>query len=423
MSEHERLVQLGLASGALAGQAAVVTGAGRGIGYEAARALAALGAQIVIAELSESGRAAAASIQAAGGVALWIQTDVSDAASVAALACQTREAVGPVDILINNAIVAPVIPLLELETARWDQVIAVNLRGAFLTCRAFLPDMIARQGGIIVNMVSTDAMPGMAAYIASKQGLVGLSQSLALEVGDQGVRVIAFAPGMVDTPGIRDVSVRLAPRLGMTPEAFLSATLHPAYEHRLMPAADAGLATAYLVAKLTADYHGEVVNGYEVLERAGYLSAPGVALPTPVAEPRGAPAAVSLPQVLALIQRLQAILDETGAEFDKLPVFARPLAKRGFKSKSGRSLQVWAQTLTALHDRVKAGDSARLQAELPGLQEALERLAVYYHEVPQETARFTRDAEVLQEIGRIAAEREGVIHDLVNTVATLGGDA
>jgi len=252
----------------------VVTGGGQGIGREICLALAGLGAAVVIAELSaEDGLATETLVARTGGRALFIQTDMSSEESVTVLGAKAREAFGAPDILVNNAILCPVKPVTEMETELWDRVLAVNLRGAFLTVKAFLPDMLAAGRGIIVNLVSTDAMPGLSAYIASKEGLVGFTRSLALEVGDRGVRVVALGPGMVDTPGLRRAGVVLAPVLGLTAEEFFKVSIHPAYEG-LMPAADAGLATAYLVAELADEYHGEVVDGYTVLERAGYLKPP-----------------------------------------------------------------------------------------------------------------------------------------------------
>ncbi len=120
-------------------------------------------------------------------------------------------------------------------------------------------------------MVSAEAMPGLSAYIASKQGIVGFSQSLDLEVEASNIQVIAFAPGMVDTPGIRASAPALAPLLGMTEEQFLTTPLHAAYDG-LMPPEHAGVATVYLVARLAKEAHGQVINGYEVLEKAGVLN-------------------------------------------------------------------------------------------------------------------------------------------------------
>lgn len=389
-----------LTSDALAGQVAVVTGAGGGIGFEAARSLAALGARVVIAELDAArGRAAEAAIQDTGHQALFVETDVSDPASVAALA----QRVGRVDVLVNNAIYIHQAAAAEMELEDWDRTLAVNLRGVFLTCRQFLPGMLAQGRGIIVNMVSTDAMPGLAAYIASKQGIVGFSQSLALEVGDQGVRVVPFAPGMVDTPGIRSVAAGLAPRLGMTEEEFLGVSLHPAFDD-LMPVAYAGAATAYLVAALADEFHGEVVDGYAVLERAALIEAPSVPQ-TAVSVPRAIPSG----EALDLSRRLEDVIAQTGAEFDRLPIFVRPIARRGFRGKAGQSLQDWARTATDLVEHLERGT---LPPDLARIVALLDQLVVYYEGVPAETARFTSDAEMLRQVEETTRERIALIRAL-----------
>jgi NAD(P)-dependent dehydrogenase (short-subunit alcohol dehydrogenase family) len=395
--------QLGLSRATLRGQVAIVTGAGRGIGRESARALAWLGAKVVIAELNlVSGSETSTLIQQEGGEAIFVQTDVASAEAVAALAAKTHAAFGSVDILLNNAILCPVAPVVEMDVSLWDQVVAVNLRGAFLTCKTFLPEMLAKKRGVIVNMISTDAIPGLAAYIATKQGLVGFSQSLALEVGDgKGVSVIPFGPGMVDTPGIRSVAPGLAPHLGLTEAQFLNVPLHPAFEG-LMPAAYAGVATAYLVARLAPEFHGEPVTGYTVLERAGLIQPPGA----PEIESRPA-AATPQADFAALLAALEQILSETAAEFERLPAFARPLAKNGFKGKAGLNLADWQRLITAL----QAG-----QTPASDLAGRLEKLAGYYRDVPKETSRFTRDAELLQQVTELSRQRIGVIQSLQQAI-------
>jgi hypothetical protein len=276
-------------------------------------------------------------------------------------------------------------------------------------------------------MVSTEAMPGLAAYIASKQALVGFSQSLAGEVGEQGVRVIAFGPGMVDTPGLRGVAPELAPRLGLTVDQFLNVPLHPAYAG-LMPVEHAGTATAYLVAALADEYHGEVVTGYAVLERAGVIAASTPAQPAASAAPATNPPAPAAGRAEALAQardlgaKLQAMLAETEAEFNQLPVFIRPLARNGFKGKAGQSLADWARTAARLAEQLRAADGdvpAALRAEVPRLRALFDRLSVYYAEVPAETARFTRDAGMLRRVEQIAQERVGVIRALLAALDAL----
>jgi len=360
----------------------------------------------VLAELSaQSGPAAEAAIRAEGGQARWVQTDVSDAAAVARLAQAVLASAGGCDVLVNNAMRCPVAGVAEMSTELWDSVIAVNLRGTFLVTRAFLNAMVARGSGVILNMVSTDAMPGLSAYIASKQGIEGFSQSLALEVGQSGVKVIPFGPGMVDTPGIRGVADDLAPRLGLSREQFLKLSLHAAYDG-LMPAEHAGAAAAYLALRLAGEFHGTAVNGYEVLERAGVLASDPV-----IAAAVNAPAAVAPDEgknLDDLVETLVRILADSAQEFEKLPVFVRPIARSGFKGKAGMSMDDWQRALVGVHH--KTGGLA--PAEREAWRGRLEKLAGYYRGVPGETARFTRDAEMLRQTSELCAQRVDVIERL-----------
>jgi NAD(P)-dependent dehydrogenase (short-subunit alcohol dehydrogenase family) len=416
------VTQLNLSRDALRDQVAVVTGAGRGIGREVARALATLGARVIIAEISEQGSETAEIIRQSGAAAHFVQCDVSDETSVAALIDRARQIYGPIDLLVNNAAYVPVASVAEMEAAIWDRVLAVNLRGTFLLCKACLPDMLARGRGVIVNMVSTEAMPGLAAYIASKQGIAGFSQSLAAEVGSQGVRVIAFGPGMVDTPGLRGVSTDLASQLGLTPDQFLSVPLHPAYVG-LMPPEDSGAAAAYLIACLAEEFHGEIVDAYHVLERAGYLQAAHEIAAAPAAAP--ATEAIDATAAVALSKHLQDAIAETAAEFDQLPIFVRPMARNGFKSKAGQSINDWARIadqLTTTLRQIQQGDAVaaqRLRNDAPRLIDLLHKLIVYYQGVPTQAARFTKDTEFLRQVAQQTLKREALIRETISVVDNL----
>lgn len=207
---------------ALHDRVAVVTGAGQGIGRETARLLALLGASVVIAEQAESGRETEHLIRAEGGAALFVQTDVSDPASMDALRQQCLKAFGHVDILVNNAEAFSCKRVLEHTTEEWDHIFAVNLRGAFLGIKAFLPAMLERRRGIIITMESADGMPYLAPYLASKVGLRSLAFSLAQELGaEHGVWVYCFGAGMVETPGGVAAFRELAPRYDMSVEEFI----------------------------------------------------------------------------------------------------------------------------------------------------------------------------------------------------------
>lgn len=188
----------------LAGRVAIVTGGGRGVGRAIARALAAEGAAVALASRTRSELAAAAAqIEAAGGRALALPTDVTSEAAVEALAGATLRTLGRIDVLVTAAGVAAFGPVADAKTADWDAMLAANLRGVMLACRAVLPAMTAQRAGTIINVASIAAkrpIPGAAAYAATKAGVVMWSRVLAEELRGAGVRVGVLVPGAVDTP-------------------------------------------------------------------------------------------------------------------------------------------------------------------------------------------------------------------------------
>ena len=379
-------------------QVIIVTGAGQGIGFYTARAFALLGGKVILAEISETGHEAEQIICDEGGLAKFIPTDVSSPDSINELKITVQKEFGSPSILVNNAIFISQESVVNTSVEDWNRTLAVNLSGTFLTCHAFLPEMIKNRYGKIINMVSTDAMPGLSAYIASKQGITGFTQSLALELDQTGVYVVPFAPGMVRTAGIESVAEGLAPILGLTPDEFLKLSLHPAYDG-LMPLEHAAAATIYLTLNLAEEYHGEVINGYEVLEKAGVIKNELQAVVSNQVENFEISSSSQ-----NLNDQLAQILDETAKEFDQLPIFVRPMAKRGFKTKAGASLTDWQQLIKGINtasSTIPKDMAARLTA-----------LAKYYREVPQETARFTKDEAFLQEIMQTTQYRLSVIDKL-----------
>lgn len=191
----------------LRGRVAVVTGAARGIGYATAARLLEAGARVVVADVD--GPAAERAAARLGERALAAPVDVADETSVCELVLSAVEACGRLDIWVSNAGVYPPAPVLELSADEWDRMLAVNLRGTFLGAREAARAMIAAgKGGVIVNVASTAAYradaPGVAHYVASKFGVRGLTQSLAVELGPHGIRVLAVAPTVTLTPGLEE---------------------------------------------------------------------------------------------------------------------------------------------------------------------------------------------------------------------------
>lgn len=193
----------------LGGKVAVVTGAASGLGRAAALALAAQGADVVVAGLDppqlEAGEGLAATAEAIAGSgrrSLALEADISDPQSVATLAAGTADAFGGADILVNNAAVYPNGPWVEVDESEWDRVFAVNARGYFSCCKAFHPHMKSRGGGSIVSISSITFFVGTAGfihYVSSKGAVVGLTRALAREVGPENIRVNAIAPGAFPT--------------------------------------------------------------------------------------------------------------------------------------------------------------------------------------------------------------------------------
>lgn len=183
---------------------AIVTGAGRGIGRAVALDLAHEGAKVVVnySRSADAAEQVVHEIVTAGGEAVAMQADVAQSAQVDALVSATLERFGRIDILVNNAGITRDKLILRMTEEDWDAVLDTNLKGAFLCVKAVAPRMVKQKGGIIVNIGSVIGKVGQAGqvnYSSSKSGLIGLTKSVAKELGSRNIRVNAVAPGYVET--------------------------------------------------------------------------------------------------------------------------------------------------------------------------------------------------------------------------------
>jgi meso-butanediol dehydrogenase / (S,S)-butanediol dehydrogenase / diacetyl reductase len=250
------------------GSNVIVTGAARGIGRGIAEAFVREGARVVLADLGAKAasqewayglagggelEATAADLRSRGGEVVAVACDVTDAASCRVLVDQARAAFGGVDVLVNNAGVVKVGPLLAIEEADWDRMMAVNAKGVLFCSQAAVPAMLERGSGTVVNIASMAArqgFAGLAAYCASKFAVLGLTQSMAMELAPFGVRVNAVCPGLLATAmWIDHLSVATSIESGKSPgrEAFEDYVVRHTPLGREQTAADVAEAALYLV--------------------------------------------------------------------------------------------------------------------------------------------------------------------------------
>lgn len=238
---------------------AVVTGAAQGIGAAIAQRLAADGNKVAVVDLSaDAAQATVDAIVAAGGEALAVGADVSDAGAVEAAFAETVEKLGPPTILVNNAGIIRDNLLFKMTVEDWDLVMGVHLRGAFLMSKAAQKHMIEAKYGRIINLSSISAYGnrGQANYSAAKAGVHGFTKTLALELGRFGVTANAVGPGFVETP----MTKATAERIGVPFEDFIEAIAKETPVGRVGQPADIAHAVSFFASEGAGYVTGQVLN-------------------------------------------------------------------------------------------------------------------------------------------------------------------
>jgi len=370
----------------LAGQVVVVTGAGGGIGYEAARALAWLGARVVVAEVNAAtGQAAAEAIGREFGAAhvRFVPTDVGDEASVARLAQAVEAHWGPVDAVLNNATLAPLGRVHAVALADWDASYRVNLRGPVLLARAFLPGMLARNRGAFI-CVSSTGTAYLGAYETFKAAQVHLANTLDAELEGTGVAAFTIGPGLIPTPTALAAVEQLAPQLGMSLDEFY--TLN---KGAMLTIEEAGAGFAAAVARAQS-YRGQEISSMQALKDAGLaLSAP----PVSAAPDRPAPTPGQAAAALADCQAVRRTLAEQVAGWKQRSLFERQWVIRDFKKTAGMPAERWLEQLGELEEHLARPDLRAAQA----LAAPLDQLVGYYRHLADLARGYEKDPAKLAE--------------------------
>jgi NAD(P)-dependent dehydrogenase (short-subunit alcohol dehydrogenase family) len=391
-----------LRSDALHEWVVIVTGAGGGIGFEAARALLWLGATVVIAEIdADSGRDAQArlSLEFAPERVAFIPTDVGDAKSVHQLLESAVARFGRVDAVINNATYAWVgTAVAETPIDIWDRSYAVNLRGPALLAATALPAMIERHRGVFACVSSTGG-PFLASYEALKAAQVAMAASLDGELEGTGVVAFTIGPGLVPTPTASKAIELLAPKLGMSVDQFWAANRGAVLS---VEAAGAGFAAAIALAPR---YGGQEISSGQALIDAGIDLEQGPAETSSRAQVSDSSEAV------ALCGRVRDTLASQADGWKERSFFERQWMVRDFKQHAGVPIERCLEALTAIQARIASG-AAPTGAE----RQILVKLAGFYAHMAELARGYVKDVAQRDQQMALIGGWKGDVDRLVESV-------
>jgi NAD(P)-dependent dehydrogenase (short-subunit alcohol dehydrogenase family) len=372
--------QLGLKPDTLRGETVIVTGAGGGIGYEAARALLWLGANVVIAEISQpNGRKAEVTLEKEFGRerVLFVQTDVGAEECVKTLYNISVMAFDKVDAVINNATIAVLGNVVDVPIEEWDKSYHVNLRGPVLMAKTFLPDMLKRNHGVFA-CVSSTGTAFLGGYETFKAAEVHLANTLDAEL--EGTNVIAYTigPGLVPTETASKAVGQLAPQMGMSVEQFFEMN-----KGAVLSVEEAGVGFALSVV-LAEKFRGQEISSMQAL-KAVDINFGGAQAKNDSARMN----ADKRKQAQALCEAVYVTLKEQSEGWQSRSLFERQWVIRDFKKTAGMPVEEWLSTL----ERMKAS----LCGEGVILHPPLEKLAGYYEHLAELAKGYEKDAAKLEE--------------------------
>ncbi|HSJ88085.1 MAG TPA: SDR family oxidoreductase [Anaerolineales bacterium] len=372
--------QLGLKPDALRGETVIVTGAGGGIGYQAARSLLWLGANVVIAEINHTnGRKAERALEEEFGKdrVLFVHTDVGDEQSVNNLYQLSILAFGKVDAVLNNATIAVLGQVKDVAIEDWDKSYHVNLRGPVLMAKIFLPDMIQRDHGMFA-CVSSAGTAFLGGYETFKAAQVHLANTLDAEL--EGTNVIAYTigPGLVPTETASSAVAQLAPQMGMSVEQFFEMNKGAVLS---VEEAGAGFALSILYAQ---KFRGQEISSIQALKAAN------INFGSSAAEDEPAPMnADKRQQAQALCEAVYVTLQEQSEGWKSRSLFERQWVIRDFKKMAGMPVEEWLLILGRLNED--------LQGQNPVTPPALDKLAGYYEHLADLAKGYEKNQIKLQE--------------------------
>ncbi len=365
------------------GKVALITGAGGGIGFEAARALAYLGAAVVIAEIDrEKGERAQGAIEAENpsGRAVFYPVDIADDRQVLALRDFIREEYGALDVLLHNATVTPMGGVDSVALSDWDRSYAVNLRAPVLLTQTFLPWMKERKSGTIVFVPSSGAAPYMGAYEVFKTAQVELCNTLAGELEGTNVVTYAIGPGLVKTETAQKAIGQVAALMGMTLPEFYEMN-----ESHILDAETAGAGFAVSVVNAKR-YNGQEIGSIQALMDAGVFA-------EQTAPSGGDAASKDAAALAARVQNIVNTFDEQYRGWLERNIFERQWVLRDFKKTVGMAADAFHALMQNLSEAARRGDWDGIAEQKAWLG----KLGEYYAHQHKLLQGFEKNPEKLRE--------------------------